>query len=98
MATKSKPRKKITLPKLSCRFGSPMGRHSDKLTGKVWLQPMRMIDGAYDEGGAYWGADEPMYVAQDADGHLAFYRAKNRTEVKTKIMNDPMNEDISFYC
>ncbi len=89
--------KRIALPKLSCKFGAPMGRHSDRLCGKVRLQEMRMVDGAYDQGGAYWGCGDTMYVAQDSDGGLAFYRAKNRTEAKAKVVDDPMNENISFY-
>jgi hypothetical protein len=89
--------KRIKLPEVSCTRGAPMGRHSDRLEGKVRLQAMRMVDGAYDQGGAYWGCGDTMYVAQDGEGNLAFYRAKNRADAKAKVQADSMNDNISFY-
>jgi len=58
-----------------------------------------MVDLCYDEGGVYWGMGSPeigyMYVAEDAEGHQVFIRAKSRDHAKNKLWAFPHN--ITFY-
>lgn len=57
------------LPDVSSRYGAPMGRrdYGDAEAAaprSVYLFRMRMADGDYDVGGAYWGASStPVFVA-----------------------------------
>jgi hypothetical protein len=45
-----------------------------------------MVDGDYDNGGAYWGGypSPPLYCARTPD-YQAFTRAHSRTEAATKL-------------
>lgn len=65
---------RIELSEVGSKHGAPMGRGSDALSGAVRLQRMLMVDGDYDEGGAYWGGGTPMWVAEDQEGNQAFVR------------------------
>jgi hypothetical protein len=49
-----------------------MGRRSDEVSGVVELARVPMVDGDYDEGGAYWGgvADNPLWCAWNDDGAM----------------------------
>ncbi len=87
----------ITLPKLSCKYGAPMGRSNDRISGKCKLQKCPMVDGGYDRGGAYWGISTTLWVAQDLEGGLFFVRAKNRNEAKKAIQEDMLSDDVTFY-
>ena len=65
---------------VSSRYGAPMGRRSDSITGKVELSIVPMFDGDYDEGGAYWGGGsdiDPLWCAWNDDG-ACYFRAPNR--------------------
>lgn len=89
---------RITLPKLSCKYGAPMGRHNAHISGKCKLQKCPMVDGgAYDNGGAYWGCGLTLWVCQDLEGGLFFVRAKNRNEAKKAIQEDMLSDDVTFY-
>ncbi len=69
--------------------GASMGRPSvlpDTFTGKLRLQRIRLDQGGYDKGGAYWGSGNPLYWAGSADGELSYFlRAKDRTTAKARI-------------
>ncbi len=56
-------------------FGNPVG--------KISLFKVRMVDGDYDDGGAYWGGSPslPLYCARNKD-YQNFIRASSRTEAK----------------
>jgi hypothetical protein len=90
---------KIKLERADTSRGAPMGRPSEPLHGRCAVQLMRMSDGAYDAGGAYWGCGTPqtgyMYVAQDPDGHQAFTRARSREEAKDNFRKE--NNGVTFY-
>lgn len=89
---------RITLPKLSCKYGAPMGRSNDRISGKCRLQICPMVDGgAYDNGGAYWGIGVTLWVCQDKEGSLFFVRAKNREEAKKTIQEDMLADEVTFY-
>jgi len=86
---------------VSSRYGSPMGRASDKVEdfeGKCHLQKVPMFDYDYDKGGAYWGSADirngvgHIYCAWDNEGHVAYVRALGRTSAKNKL------EGLKFYC
>ena len=48
-------------PKLSCKFGAPMGRHGGKLDPDTPPDQLCVSkpQGEYDCGGAYWGSGGP---------------------------------------
>lgn len=61
----------------SSRYGAPMGRPTvvDDFAATVVLFRVRMVDGVYDQGGAYWGkGTQPLYAAI-GDGCQIFLRA-----------------------
>lgn len=74
---------------VSSKFGAPMGRREDAVEdfeGPVYLQKVPMVDGDYDEGGAYWGGGGvPIYCAWDREGHQVFIRAKDTFDAKKKL-------------
>lgn len=75
-----------TLSKVSCKYGAPMGRPSDSsLSGKVRLSRVRLDNGGYDSGGAYWGLGEPLWWAEDHDGNERFFRAPTREAAKAQL-------------
>lgn len=74
--------------------GAPMGRPSVIPEGlapfpKLRLELIRMYDGCYDKGGAYWGAPtsgDHMYVAWSAElGVEVFTRATSRELAKRQV-------------
>ena len=77
------------LSDVSCKYGAPMGRIriADKTDVKVRLFRMRMADGAYDVGGAYWGCGTPLYAAI-GEGFQWFTRAANRTIARKKLLEE----------
>lgn len=70
-----------------------MGRTNqhDDLTastvGRVHLKRARFVDGAYDEGGAYWGCGDPLYCAWSQSGLRYYFRAKSIREAKSVVRN-----------
>jgi hypothetical protein len=70
------------------RYGAPMGRRQDpveEFVQPICLQEVPMVDGDYDEGGAYWGGGTPLYCAWDDEGHAIFIRAKDTAAAKKKL-------------
>ncbi len=70
-----------------------MGRISHKPPAdkpvKLRMQKLRMVDGDYDEGGAYWGGirGTHMYWATNEEVDL-YVRAKDRAEAKALLRLD----------
>jgi hypothetical protein len=67
---------------VSSTYGAPMGRPDfcHNAEAEVHLFRVRMVDGDYDDGGAYWGGgDGPaLYCARDTEGEVqTFVRAAN---------------------
>ncbi len=65
---------------VSAARGAPMGREEwreEPVQGAVRLFRVRLIDGDYDDGGAYWGSGEPLYCATDDVGYRRFVRASS---------------------
>lgn len=86
------------LPVVSATYGAPMGRRDTVADADIALRfhlyRMRMVDGCYDTGGAYWGcgsyATGYMYRAyvlpgEDNAYNECFVRARTRVEAKEKV-------------
>ena len=79
--------------KVSSKYGAPMGRDSsckpNELMGKVHLRYMPMVDGDYDQGGAYWGGvrGSYMFCAWNENGVEVYFRAASRKHAKTMLPN-----------
>lgn len=52
-------------PNVNCQYGAPMGRpafgHGVAPTTAFTLRRIRLNNGGYDRGGAYWGVGAPLY-------------------------------------
>jgi hypothetical protein len=79
------------LSDVSSKYGAPMGRPTiaGNKEAVVRLFRVRMVDGDYDVGGAYWGGvpSEPLYAAI-GDDFQTFVRAKSREIAKKKLQED----------
>lgn len=81
--------------------GSMMGRRSQlpddtEAPVKLRMEKMRWYDGAYDKGGAYWGAGTPVYCAYTDDwSAVVFVRGKDRDQAKQRV-RDQLSH-ASFY-
>jgi hypothetical protein len=81
---------------VSSKYGAPMGRPStgDAPKGKVSLFRVKMVDGDYDDGGAYWGGypSAPLYCARgeavNGDEYQRFARAHSRTKAAEALNLD----------
>lgn len=83
---------KLQLPKLSCKYGAPMGRPDSIVDPdapvKFYLNKLRFVDSCYDQGGAYWGMGKPVYWAYGYIGNdmfEMFVRARNRADAKQQV-------------
>lgn len=83
----------IRLPKVSCKYGAPMGRTdlNHHLDGdhKFHLHQVAMSsDGAYDTGGAYWGIGAPLYFAYNEGEEVTeemYVRSASRSGSKEQV-------------
>lgn len=87
-------------PDVNAKYGAPMGRASDHLEGLIILETdprftlrrIRLNNGGYDSGGAYWGLGEPLFwwaieLREDGsrDECSGFLRAQSREGAKQLI-------------
>jgi hypothetical protein len=86
----------VTAPyevEVSSKYGAPMGRRSSgSIEGLVHLRKVRLYDGCYDKGGAYWGGPYNLWCAWNEES-VVYFRAPNREAAK---MN-PALADCKFY-
>lgn len=86
---------------VNCKYGAPVGRSeygnacevSDK---RIHLFRVRLVDGDYDDGGAYWGGGrgvKPLYCARTGDDctYRQFVRASSRKEA-AQLLGIPENK------
>lgn len=69
---------------VNSKYGAPMGRHTvfDNPRATVTIFKVNMVDGDYDDGGAYWGVGpEPLYCCR-GEGLLDFIRASNAIQAE----------------
>lgn len=79
------------LSNVSSRYGAPMGRDSEPLASfagrKLTLARVRMVDGGYDSGGAYWGIGAPLYCVECSETGIRHYlRACDRNKAKSAVL------------
>ena len=88
------------LPDVGSKYGAPMGRASNSLDTDYpvvfELERLRWVDGAYDEGGAYWGRTDGDYIfraeGQSEDGtESVFVRGRTLAEAKVAILDNYPN-------
>ena len=93
---------KLTLPRGTTGFtddtgkwictGSQMGRRNslpDDINASIKLQmePLKWVDGDYDQQGCYWGGGSGDYIyCAHAETVMIFVRAKNREAAKTGVL------------
>lgn len=95
----------MTLSKVHSQYGAPRGRPENTdgrtLPIKFHLVRMRINQGGYDDGGAYWGRDAPLYhawgetppvmnagyygLADDADQEF-YLRAYSHDDAKARVL------------
>lgn len=86
----------MPMPKLtnaSSKYGAQMGRRNSPIDNddqRFYLERLKVVDGDYDQGGAYWGFGRGSefvyrYMPEDLEGE-GFVRAKNRKDAKLKIL------------
>ena len=78
-------------PEVSCRYGAPMGRHSDNpanFEGVKRLHARRQGGGSgYDRGGAYWGLPSNVWgvwARIDGEPVCVYVRANGRADAINK--------------
>ena len=68
------------LVEVDCKFGAPMGRNDigkKPVDKRVFCRRIRLDNGGYDKGGAYWGTGAPLYVQYTADlSYCKFFRSE----------------------
>lgn len=77
------------------KYGVPMGRRSygeaKEISDKrISLFKVNLVDGGYDDGGAYWGVRDrgySLYCARTGDNcsYQAFTYANSRREAQTRL-------------
>ena len=76
------------------QYGAQMGRNrregaDDYLPAdtpaKLHLRRVRLDQGGYDRGGAYWGLGEPIYCAWDGEGRTRYLRARDRQAARAQF-------------
>lgn len=93
MATNTPDINKILKAETACDHrGASMGRSpwlpEEPSPDKVYIQRVRLDNGGYDPGGAYWGTGAPLYCVFtqgiDADPIRLYYRADNHDRMKPR--------------
>jgi hypothetical protein len=87
------------------QYGAVMGRRNqtEGTPERLHLQRLRMVEWAYDTGGAYWGMGTPLYCAfspEDTENEFpirVFVRAINRGDAKLKVLALLPGEGWSFF-
>lgn len=90
----------MQMSKVNCQYGAPMGRRSTyhlELSKKLRCFRVNLDSGGYDDGGAYWGIDKPLYCIQDCEGNQQFLRAYSREDAIKIFKSECSEEDVEFY-
>lgn len=71
-----------TLDEVSSTYGAPMGRPCwiGNPVNRCHLFRVKLDSGGYDQGGAYWGAGQPLWCLTDGTEFRWFCRAPTRRE------------------
>ena len=82
----------LILEHVTSKYGAPMGRPNvlpadPSASVRLHLRKLDMVDGDYDEGGAYWGGGgAPIRVAYDEETVRVFVRARTRYAAKAAVL------------
>lgn len=97
-------------PKVSLRYGAPLGRASDNLSAlqilptdsPMTLRRVAINSQGYDNGGAYWGIGQPLYwwsieirEGDSVDECSGYFRATSRPAAREKIR--ALQPHVRFY-
>lgn len=64
-----------------------LGVLAPKLSGKVSLRKIRINQGGYDDGGAYWGIGSQLWNASNDDLSVnLWFRARTRDAAKDQVL------------
>lgn len=81
-----------SFPRVNCQYGSPMGRRdtlppADQKV-RLRLTRARLVDGDYDQGGAYWGGTPgtSIYCGHNLAGVRIYCRATDSADAAGKIL------------
>ena len=83
-----------SFPPVNCQYGSPMGRCNSLPPAdqkvRLRLTRARLIDGVYDQGGAYWGATPriSIYCGWNQSGVRIYVRAADSASASALILED----------
>jgi hypothetical protein len=66
-----------------------------RICGLVRLRKVRINQGGYDDGGAYWGTGETLWHAE-TDEAEGFFRAPSRLHAK-QYVRDNAGDAVRFY-
>ena len=82
----------MNLPNATSIYGASMGRAENRPPAetpvKFYLQRVRLNQGGYDSGGAYWGIGQPLYHAWGEgfnEDYDLFLRADSRENAKERL-------------
>lgn len=85
-------------PRVSCKYGAPMGRLSrtpDNIVPgdrPLYLRRVPLDIEGYDSGGTYWGLGEPLYWCGNDSGEINyFFRARSRNAAKALVWDEYPN-------
>lgn len=84
---------------VSSKYGAPMGRRSNNyLEAPVTLSNVVIDSGGYDEGGAYWGVGQQLWVAWDEIGNADYFRASTQNDARQILADryDLKDGDVTF--
>ena len=83
-----------SFPPVNCQYGSPMGRCNSLPPAdqkvRLRLTRARLIDGVYDQGGAYWGAVPftTIFCGHNKAGVRIYVRAADSSSAAAKILGN----------
>ena len=67
-------------------MGRPDNIIDASASNRFHLYRLKLHDGDYDNGGAYWGGGgDPLWHTFDHQGNELFCRARNRSEAKNRV-------------
>lgn len=82
----------IQLSRRTSQYGAQMGRPNIILAPESSLYfnlyRVPLVDGGYDNGGAYWGVSTtmPLWHSFDKNGNELFFRAPDREAARTQVL------------
>ncbi len=78
---------------VSSKYGAPMGRYCaprdpvQEPYGRCRLVRVPLVEGCYDQGGAYWGGPDNLWVCLAEDGaELFFVRGADRAAAYASVV------------